>query len=271
MNLNLDGARAIILASSRGLGRSAATELVREGARVAISSRNRENLDAAKDEIVEEVGVDDSMVVTVVCDLSKPTSVPEAIRRAIDELGGLDILVTNSGGTPKVDFEEATRADFRRAYGAILESVIACVDAALPALLENGGTMTHIVAAAAQEPETNHVVANTIRLGIYGLSKSLSLEYGLAGIRSNCICPRKVGPSPSAGDAVSPHIKAYADKHNLEYDDAAAAYIEEIIPLGRRGDLQTFGKLVAVLSSDASSFVTGQALNVDGGWTRSVH
>lgn len=266
MNLNLDGRRAIVLASSRGLGRASATALANEGARVVISSRNRDRLESAAAAIVEETGVDDSTIVPVVCDLSTPESVPDTMRSAIDALGGLDIVVTNTGGPPKIDFETATVADFRRAYRYVIEGIVASLDATLPALVEDGGgAVTHIVAAAAQEPETHHVVANTLRLGVYGLSKSIAREYAGAGVRSNCLCPRKVGPAPGGPDAVSPHIEAYAEAHDCSYEAAAEAYIAEIVPLGRRGELDEFGRMVALFSSDVTGFVTGQVLNVDGG------
>jgi 3-oxoacyl-[acyl-carrier protein] reductase len=92
MDLQLDDTRALVLASSQGIGRAAAQALVDEGARVAISSRSESNLQTARAEIVEATGVDDDRVVTLTCDLSDPASVGERVEAAIDRLGGLDVL-----------------------------------------------------------------------------------------------------------------------------------------------------------------------------------
>lgn len=245
MDLELDGKRALVLASSKGLGRASAQELAREGARVAISSRSEENLATAKNQIVEEAGANPDDVIPVVCDLSNPDSVTESVEEAIDRLGGLDVLVTNSSGPEKIGFETATIEDFDAAYDRILKSIVVAIEAALPTLIEHDGAITNLIAASTQEPPADHVVGNTIRAGIYGLAKSLSREYAGDNVRVNCVCPRKVGTATN-------------DRQPIEAE----------IPLGRRGELADFGKAVAFISSDVAKHVTGQNLNVDGGWTK---
>lgn len=266
MDLQLDGTRALLLASSQGIGLASAKALVDEGASVVISSRSESNLAEAKESILEETGANEDRVETITCDLSEPDAVHDRVKTAIDRLGGLDVLVTNSGGPPKIGFDEATIDQFDWTYELVLKSVIVAIDAALPALEDGGGAITNLIATSAQEPEANHVLGNTIRIGVYGLSKSLAEEYADRGVRVNCACPKKVGPLTQREKDRPMHIDRYAEEHDLEYEEAREQFIQEIIPLGRNGELSEFGRSVAFLSSPAASYITGHSLNVDGGW-----
>lgn len=268
MDLQLDGTQALVLASSQGIGLASAKALVDEGASVVISSRSESNLASAKEEILEETDAESDRVETITCDLSKPDRVQDRVETAVDRLGGLDALITNSGGPPKIGFEEATIDQFDRTYDLVLKSVIVAIDAALPALKDGGGAITNLIATSAQEPEANHVLGNTIRIGVYGLSKSLAEEYADEGVRVNCVCPKKVGPLTEREKNRPMHIDRYAAEHDLEYEEARKQFIEEIIPLERHGELEEFGRSVAFLSSPAASYITGHSLNVDGGWSK---
>lgn len=266
MDLQLDGTRALVLASSQGIGLASAKALVDEGASVVISSRSESNLAEAKESIIDETGADETRVETLTCDLSEPDEVYDRVTTAIDRLGGLDILVTNSGGPPKIGFEETTIDQFDWTYELVLKSVIVAIDAALPSLEEGGGAITNLIATSTQEPEANHVLGNTIRMGVYGLSKSLAEEYADKGVRVNCACPKKVGPLTEREKDRPTHIDRYAEEHDLDYETAREEFIAGIIPLGRHGELSEFGRSVAFLSSPAASYITGHSLNVDGGW-----
>lgn len=266
MNLELEGHRAIVLASSQGIGYASAKALADEGADVVISSRSESNLSDARADIIEETDAQPDQVSTLTCDLADPDSVGEQVESAIDDLGGLDILVTNSGGPPKIGFEEATIDQFDETYELVLKSVIVAVDAAISPLKDGGGAITNLIATSAQQPEPNHILGNTIRSGIYGLSKSLSKEYADEGVRVNCVCPKKVGPLTETEINRPTHIDRYAEEHGLDYETARERFIAEIIPLGRHGELAEFGRAVAYISSPAAGYVTGHSFNVDGGW-----
>ncbi len=267
MDLQLDGSRALVLASSQGIGLASAKALAGEGAHVAISSRSESNLEAAKAEIVDETDASPDRIETITCDLSNPNAVGDRVETVVDRLGGLDVLVTNSGGPPKIGFEEATIEQFDETYELVLKSVIVAIDAALPSIREDGGAITNLIATSTQQPEANHVLGNTIRSGIYGLSKSLAEEYAEEGVRVNCVCPKKVGPVTDTERNRTNHIDRYAEEHGLSYDEARDEFIAGIIPLGRNGTLEEFGRAVAFVSSPAASYVTGHSLNVDGGWS----
>lgn len=262
MDLELDGKKALVTAASKGLGRAVATQLASEGARVAISSRSRENLEAAREHIVETADVDPETVRLVPCDLSDPDAIRPAVEGAIDELGGLDVLVTNHGGTTPRRFGEATVEEFDENYTSILKSTIIAVKAALPALEASNGSMTHIVAATALEPPEGLIFTSTIRSGLFGLSKSLATEYASSGIRSNCVCPRSIltGRLESKTEMIS-------ERDDVPYEELIQQRTEAL-PIGRLGTPEEFARTVTYVASPAAGFLTGTVVPVDGGWSK---
>jgi 3-oxoacyl-[acyl-carrier protein] reductase len=274
MELNLDNKRAIVLASSKGLGLATAVELVREGAQVVISSRSKENLETATETIFSETSANPDQVIPITCDLSDPEVISTQLQAGIDELGGLDILVTNRGGPPEQNFQESTIEDFDSVYTSALKSTIIAVKTSLPYLLEsiNGGTVTNIIATSSQEPTANHILANSIRPGIYGFSKSLSNEYGKEDLRVNCVTPRGIWTER----AEQRQEKFGSLDQELSSQEAHNQNIKRLVPntadhaLNRYADPAEFGRIVAFISSDAASYVTGEVIDVDGGWSRQL-
>lgn len=262
MQVDLTDDGAIVTAASKGLGRAVARELAGSGARVVISSRSEANLQAAKEHIVEETGVDAESVIPMACDLGNPGQVTEMTTAAIDELGGLDVLVTNHGGTPRLSFEETTPEILDEQYTAVLKSTFLVVNEAIPALKEGGGAISHIVSTSARESPENHIPSNVLRPGIYGLSKSVANEFGRYGVRSNCVGPRMV-----MSDRIRGIFEQDAERRGVSLDEAKEAHVGSL-PLRRVGDTKEFAEAVAFLSSDAASYITGAVLPVDGGWTR---
>lgn len=261
MDLKLDGKRAFVAASSKGLGQAVAMCLAQEGAQVAISSRSEQNLANAREHICSETGTND--VHTITCDLRNSEDIRTAIKETIDIFGGLDVLVTNHGGPPSMNFEEATPEDFDDAAEMVIESTFTTVKAALPALLEGkDSAVAHIVSASARESPENHLISNGTRPGIYGISKSLSNTYANEGLRSNCVCPRGI-----MTERLEYKIRDLAERRDVSYEEAKVLREEEL-PISRLGDPLEFGKAVAFLVSPVASFITGAVLPIDGGWTR---
>jgi 3-oxoacyl-[acyl-carrier protein] reductase len=274
MELCLKGKRAIVLASSKGLGRASAKELVREGARVVISSRSEENLEAATDAILDDTDADPNQVIPITCDLSNPDAIPSQLQAGIDELSGLDILVTNRGGPPEQSFEESTIDDFDSIYTSVLKSTIVAVKTTLSHLLEdqNGGVITNIVATSSQEPTSHHILANSIRPGVYGFSKSLSSEYGRENLRVNCVTPRGIWT-----ERAERRQEKFGNRdEDLSTEEAREKNIERLAlstadhALARYADPAEFGRVVAFVSSDAAGYITGEVIDVDGGWSRQL-
>lgn len=262
MDLELEGKAALVMAASKGLGRAVATQLAAEGAQVAITSRSRENLETAKQHIVEAANVSENAIYPVLCDLSETKTIRPAVEQSIDELNGLDVLVTNHGGTTPKYFEDATVEEFDEHYTSILKSTIVVVKAALPALKESGGSITHLVAATAREPPTGLIFTSTIRSGLFGLSKSLATEYAPEGIRSNCVCPRSVmtGRLESKTEYV-------AQRDGITFEKALEAR-EAALPIGRLGTPDEFARTVTYIASPVAGFLTGTVVPVDGGWSK---
>ncbi|EMA70507.1 short-chain dehydrogenase/reductase SDR [Halorubrum aidingense JCM 13560] len=261
MELGLSGASVFVAAASKGLGLGAATQFAAEGANVAIASRSADNLAAARESILEETGCDDDAVFTVEMDLADADAIESGIAAAIEAFGGLDVLVTNHGGPNNASFEDTPLEAFDGGYNDVLRSTVVQCKAALPALRDGGGAVTHLVAASAAEPTAHGTLGNVFRPGIYGLSKTLANEEGKNGVRSNCVAPRGV-----LSDRIESKIAARAEREGLTEAEVRELRVAEL-PLPEMGTTEEFGKAVAFVSSPAASYVTGSVLPVDGGWS----
>lgn len=264
MDLELSDKSVFVAAASKGLGRGAATQFAAEGANVAIGSRDPENLADARAAILSETDREDEAVTTVEMDLRDRDAIRNGVASVVESFGGLDVLVTNHGGPPNERFRDASLTDFDDGYDAVLGSTLALCKAALPALRDGGGAVTHIVAASAAEQTPRGAVGNVFRPGIYGLSKVLANEEGEHGVRSNCVAPRGV-----LSDRIESKIAERASREGISEAAARERRVDEL-PLAELGTPASFGKAVAFVSSPAADFTTGSVVRVDGGWSRSI-
>jgi 3-oxoacyl-[acyl-carrier protein] reductase len=262
MDLELKDQRALLFAASKGLGRAAATELSRNGAEVTISSRDPDNLTAAKDHIVGEGGVEPDRVHTLECDLAEPADIEATVSAAVDAMDGLDVLVTNHGGPPVQSIADTSLETLDRTYEQVLRSTILALKHALPELVRGpaDAAVVNIVSATAAEPMPEDVLQAAFRPGIYALSKSLAEEYGPKGVRVNAVCPRGI-----VTDRLEDKIELLAKREDISIDAARERRAEEL-PIRRLGEPPSFGRAVAFLASPTADFVTGETLALDGGW-----
>lgn len=264
MDLELAGARALVTAASKGLGRATAARLAAEGATVTVCSRSADRLDDAREWILADSGADPEQVRTQVLDLSEAEPLVDAIEAAVEELGGLDVLVTNHGGPPVIPLAEADASELDAAYRQVLRSTALTLRTALPHLAaDGGGAVVNVVSATAREPFGGDVMQALFRPGIYALSRSVAHEYG-PEVRVNCACPRGI-----MTDRLVDKIEYLADREDVPFEEAERMRAEQL-DVDALGTPAEFARVVAFLASPAASYVTGETLNVDGGWSRTA-
>jgi len=262
MDLGLQGKVALVMAASKGLGRAVATELAREGASVVISSRDEETLAQTAAEIREETGAE---VEPRAADITRAEDIQALVSHAADRFGGLDVLVNNTGGPPAGTFDDFGDEDWQAAFELVLLSLIRAVRGTLPLMRERGGgRIVNIASSSIKQPIENLIFSNTFRAGILGLAKSLSVELAPDGILINTLGPGRIATARSRS----------MDERNAQ---AAGVPVEEVrgrfesqIPIGRYGEPEELARVAAFLASPANSYVTGQAILVDGGMVRAL-
>jgi len=187
VDLQLANRIALVAASSQGLGYATALQLSREGAMVAICSRDEAHVAAAVDSIKVETG---GVVFGMVGDVTRADDVDRLVQHTVDEFGGLDIVVTNAGGPPSLPFEDVTDDQWHAAFDLNLMSSVRLIRAALPHLRQSTAPAAlTITSFTVKQPMLNLVLSNSIRMAVIGLTKTLALELASDRIRFNSILP----------------------------------------------------------------------------------
>ncbi|WP_082236089.1 SDR family oxidoreductase [Halobacillus massiliensis] len=263
MDFHLKGKSVIITASSKGLGKATALEFAKEGAHVLISSRNEEELQAAKAEIQEESG--NNHVDYAVCDVTKPEQIKQLVQKAVEWNGTVDVLINNAGGPPAGTFDQFSDEDWQGAFELNLLSFIRTIREVLPSMREQqNGKIINIASSSIKQTLDHLILSNTYRAGIVGLSKSLSQELAVDNILINT-----VGPGRIATDRVAQLDEVKAGKLGVSAEEVKEQ-AEKSIPMGRYGEPSEFAKTVVYLASGANTYLTGQALVVDGGLVKAL-
>ena len=252
MDFGLKNKVAFVAASSQGLGKSVAVELAREGAKIIICGRNKDSLRAAEDDL-RATGV---TVLALAGDVSIAEDRDYFISATLKQFGGVDILVTNSGGPPPGKFETFGAEDWDKAVGQLLGSAVGLVQGFLPGMKERKwGRIISITSQAVKQPVNNLILSNAVRSSVVGLMKTLSNELGAYNITVNNVMP---------GYTQTDRLKKL-----IESNPAMGAVTTEI-PLGRFGNPEEFAAVVTFLASARASYITGVSLAVDGGWIKGV-
>lgn len=262
MDLKLNDKRALITGASRGLGYATAFGLGREGVRLAINSRSPEAIQSAADEIHTQTGAE---VHALVGDASE-SGVPERlVQEATRALGGLDILITNTGGPPAGNFESFDDQTWQKAVELSLMSHVRLIRAALPALRSSSAaSVLTMTSYTVKQPAPNLILSNSVRAATVGLTKSLVIELSKEGIRFNSILPGWTDT-----ERVQEILAARAKANQSQVEQEYARQVSEI-PLGRMGKPEEFANAAIFLVSPAAAFINGVMLPVDGGIIKST-
>jgi 3-oxoacyl-[acyl-carrier protein] reductase len=249
MDLGLDGRVALVTGASKGLGRGIAAMLVAEGARVAISSRSAERVQAA----AAEIGAHG-----YVFDAGDPSGAEDLVASVEADLGPIDVYVANTGGPPAgADPLAFSPDEWRAAHRSLVMTPMAFLERLLPGMRERGfGRVVAIGSMAVGEPVDNLQLSNAHRPGLVAAFKVLARRCAADGVTLNHVHPGNIATDRMIDTAGS-----------LE---AAQARARENIPAGRLGTVEELAAAAVFLCSVPASYITGTSLLVDGGLTRSV-
>jgi 3-oxoacyl-[acyl-carrier protein] reductase len=249
MDLGLAGRVALVTGASKGIGRAIATELAAEGARVAVASRSEERIRAT----ASEIGA-----VGFAHDTADVDGAPGLVARVAEELGPIDVLVTNSGGPPPgPDPLAFSRAEWEDAYRMLVLGPLALIEAVMPGMRSRGfGRVVGVSSTAVREPIPVLMLSNAHRSGLLVAFKTIARDVAPDGVTLNTLLTGRI-----ATDRL-------ADNHgSLE---AAAEAAKTDVPAARLGTVEEMAAAAAFLCSSRASYITGEAIRVDGGMTRSV-
>jgi len=251
--MKLAGKVAIITGAGTGIGRACAELFAREGAAVVLAGRRREPLE----EVVAAIEKSGGRALAQMCDVTREAEVKALVARSVDTFGGLHLLVNNAAYWMAGTIEETSVEDWERMMETNLKGVFLLVKHALPALRQaGGGSIVNIGSVLGLVGMKRRVAYATSKGGLVLLTKSLALDHAQDKIRVNCICPSLVDTPmgqeslTGAGDAAAERARRLAQ-----------------IPLGRAGTPDDVARLALFLASEDSSWITGAAIALDGGFT----
>ena len=258
MDLGLTGKVAIVTGASDGIGKAAAYRMAAEGASVALVSRTRSDLETVAAEISGETG---STVIAAPADVSNEEAVKDAVESTAEQLGGIDILVNNAGTSSATRFEDMTDEMLDIDFSLKVKGAIYMTRYALPYLKQSdSGAICNTTTPGGKASAGGSQPTSLSRAAGISLTKAWSKEFGEYGIRVNTVC---VGLLKSRQHRIRWQA-ANEEDPSYSLDDHWASFGGGV-PLGRIGEAQEAGDVIAFLCSPAASYVSGSAVNVDGG------
>jgi 3-oxoacyl-[acyl-carrier protein] reductase len=269
MDLGLSDRVAVVLASTSGLGFATARALLAEGARVAVSGRDPARLERALARLAEDGERAErpdhadrtGYIWGEPLDVTDGAALARHVEGAARRFGRpVQVLVTNAGGPPPASALDVTDADLERAYRLTLRSAIHAIQAALPGMRASGwGRIVALTSSSVRVPIPALVYSNVMRSGLTAYLKSLASEVAKDGVLVN-----SVNTGSFATERLAELFEAQARRSGRTPEEERAAHVQKI-PLGRLGEPDELGALVAFLCSERCSFLAGVALAYDGG------
>lgn len=261
MDLGLAGKVALVAAASKGLGRAIAEEFAREGAKVAMCSREESAISAAAKDIQVKTG--NREILPIAADLSTAEGCESFIELARKRFGAIDILIVNAGGPPPGRFDDLDDAAWHKALDLTLFSAVRLTRLALPQMREQGGgSIVYSTSTSVRQPTQylNLILSNAIRAAVHGMLKTLSSDLAKDGIRVNAVQPGRI-----ATDRLIQLDTDTARRQNTTPEEVRKRYESGVIPMGRYGKPEEYAAAVVFIASPKASYINGVSLQVDGG------
>ena len=257
VDLGLDGKRALVMGSTRGMGKGIAERLAGEGASVAICGRNREDAQQVASGLPGAKGY--------ALDLSDDGSANSLIDALRADQGDLDIIVCNGGGPPPGNIADVSPEVWTAQFQPMFVNQLKIVNAFLPGMRQRGwGRILVISSSGIMQPIPGLGISNAIRASLVGWAKTLSTEVAADGVTVNTVAPGRIHT-----DRVDQIDAAAAEKQGKPVDEIVRAS-HASIPAGRYGTVAEFADTAVYLLSDNASYITGSVVRVDGGMIRGV-
>ena len=258
MDLGLKGKAAIVTAASKGMGKACALGLAAEGARVLMCARTEGDVRAAADEVRRRTGAE---VLAMPADVTRAADVKALVARARDAFGGVDVLVANCGGPPRGGLEQMSDEQWYGAFEVSLLYVVRLIRETLPSMRERRwGRVLTIQSVSVKQPVEGLLLSNAVRPGVLGLVKTLAPELGKDNITINVVCPGRI---------MTDRFLSGAKQAGMPVDEYVRQSAADV-PLRRIGTPEEFANVLVFLASERASYVTGVALQVDGGVVRAL-
>jgi len=253
----------LITASSTGIGKAVAELFAQEGCRIAISSRSKENLLSTTQELKQKYSLEPFWSV---CDLNKQKDIENTYAAVARHFGTVDILVNNCGGPTPGLFQQLEEEDWNSAYEQVLLSVVRFSKLVLPGMMaKNWGRIINLTSISVKQPVDNLVLSNSLRAGVTGFTKSLSNEIAKFNITVNNVAP---------GLTLTGRLYELAVIEAKERGKSHEEILVEMakrVPLNRLARPEEIASVVVFLASRQASYVTGNTIQVDGGYVKSIY
>ncbi len=251
MDATLQGKVALVTGAGSGIGRAVALAFAREGAQVAVVDVD----EAGARETARRIGEAGGQALALAVDVSVPEAVQRMVEATVERFGRLDCACNNAGiEGARAATADYTEADWDRVMDVNLRGVWLCMKHEIPALLVQGGAVVNVASILGTVGFASAPAYVAAKHGVVGLTKAAALEYAALGVRVNVVCPAFIE---------TPML----ERAGITSDPAMRQAVTSLHPIGRMGTSEEVAEAVVWLSSEAASFVTGQALLVDGGYT----
>ena len=265
MNLNLKNKNAIVCASSQGLGKAAALDLAEEGVNLAICSRDQDKINKVKEEIHQKIN-SEIKVIALKVDLDSPDEIQAFYRQVQNDLGSVDILINNNGGPPPSTFEQLSDDDWQKAFNSTMMSCLRLSKLVIPNMKKNAwGRIINISSVSVKTPVNGLFLSNSLRMGVLGWAKALSDELAPHGVTVNTVCP-----GYTRTERVEAILETQSNSSGLKKEEIEKS-IAENIPMKRVGEAEDLAGLITFLASEKADYMTGLAIQVDGGSARTFY